>query len=510
MRAPTRRDLLAAWAAAAALPAAAADPAPVRLRSEGPERALSGRMLGFNTPANNVLPFEDPTFAPAVRALGPQLMRFPGGTVSNYYDWRTGQLEVARGDNDAVVRNLFARVADKSRAIHPRGVHWDEFHAFAERAGAELIVLPNIETSSLENEAARFADMAAKGAVPRRIELGNEFTHALLMDPTTLKVFPDFETSRARMKAYLDAIRPYLRPDARVAFQAAGTYLHHPPSRVGDGPRERRETDWDDRMRPEPWFDAVTLHLYPSASGVVSPEAARDLVGNLDLIYPAMIARADDGFDRVIGETAARMPGKEIWVTEWGGYDRNATFGGLTMAFTGIWLHQIVRAMLAQLRRPEVTVSTYHALFVRGDLGSVFRKDDAGGYVPVNSAGVLSWFFRATGGPDAHYQRVRADGSQRIAARGNIPGEGFRDVEAALFRQGRRRTLLVHNAWKTPRTLDLFGLADPAAPITAEAVSTPDLLASLQLGAPRPHGVAVAGSKVTAPAHALLRLTWMA
>lgn len=508
----TRRSVLAAGLAAAAPSAsgAAAAVPRVRLKPEGAERQLPDRLLGFNTPANNVLPFEDPAFAPAVKALGPHLMRFPGGTVSNYYNWRTGQLDIARGTEAQVVRNLFVRVANNSRRIHPRGVFWDEFRRFAEAAGAECIVLPNIETSSLENEAARFADMAKKGNSPRLVELGNEFNHALLMDPDTLKIFPDPATSMARMRAYRDAIHPHLRKDVKIAAQAASSHLHHPPSRPADSPRALREAEWDRLLKPETWFDAVTVHLYPSASGVVGLDAARRLPETRDLIYPAMVARADEGYDRSIRDTAARVPGKEIWLTEWGGYDRAATFDGLRMPFSAMWLHQITRAMLAQLRHREVTVSNYHALFVRGDMGSVFRKDADGRYAPVNSAGVLSWFFHAARGPDAHYQRLGAQGSQRIAAQGTIPGEGFRDVDACLLRQGKRRTAFVHNAWSGAREIDLSDLVRARTPILAECVQTPDLMASLQEAAPAPARLALTDRLVTVPAYSLTRFTWEA
>jgi hypothetical protein len=510
MNGPSRRAVVAGALATTAAGAACAQARRVRLKREGAERQLPDRLLGFNTPANNVIPFEDPAFAPAVKALGPSLMRFPGGTVSNYYNWRTGQLGIARGTDAQVVRNLFVRVAENSKSIHPKGVFWDDFHRFATAAGAECVVLPNIETSSLENEAARFADMVAKGNSPERVELGNEFNHALLMDPDTLKIFPDPPTSMARMKAYRDAIHPHLRKDVKIAAQAASTFLHHPPGRPADDPRSRREEEWDRLLKPEPWFDAVTVHLYPSASRVVSLEAAKQLPATVDLIYPAMVARADEGFDRTLNDTAARVPGKEIWLTEWGGYDGAATFQGLNMSFSGMWLHQITRAMLAQLRHREVTVSNYHALFVRGDMGSVFRKTAAGEYVTVNSADVLAWFFRAARGPDAHYQRLTAEGSERIVAQGNIANEGFRDVDACLLRQGKRRTVIVHNAWKDAREIDLSPLMRAKTPIVAECVETPDLMASLQETGPAHGRLTLADRLVTVPPYSVSRIAWEA
>jgi hypothetical protein len=326
------------------------------------------------------------------------------------------------------------------------------------------------------------------------------------MDEETLRIFPDHAAAMVRTKAHLKAMQPHLRKDSLVAVQAAATWLHHPPSRPAHDPRGLHERKWDAALKPESWFDAVTIHLYPGMSAATSVETIKDLPGNIETIYPAMLARADTGFERAIGFTAQKMPGKEIWVTEWGGFEMQNTFAGAGIKFSGLWLHQIVRGLLAMSRRPEVTVSNYHALFARGDLSSLFRPV-GGGYAPVNAAGILTWFFEASRGPDNHYQRVIVDGAARIAAQGNIPGEDFGDVEAALFRQARKRTLFVHNAWKAARTIDLSMLAAPGTPMWAEVVETPDLLASFQEAAPTSRPLDIAGGLI-APAHSLVKVTW--
>jgi hypothetical protein len=313
----------------------------------------------------------------------------------------------------------------------------------------------------------------------------------------------------ARTKQYLDAIRPHLRKDAKVSVQAASTRLHHPHH--ADTPRSVHERKWDDALRPEPWFDAVTSHLYPTLSRSAGVEATKHVSERVDQIYPAMIARADEGYERSLADTAASMPGKEIWVTEWGGFEPENTFSGTKVLFDGMWLHQVVRSMLAQLRRPEVTVSNYHALFARGDLTSIFRPTDGPErFAPVNAASELSWFFAASRGPDAHYQRVLVEGARRISASGTLAGEGFRDTEAAFFRQGRRRTLFVHNAWNTIRTVDLSGLLAPNVPRQAEIIQTPDLLVHYHDSAPQPQSLSVDGVVLQSPAYSLTRITWSA
>lgn len=483
----------------------------LRLRPEGAERPLRNRMHGFNSPANYAVPIEDPDFVPAVRRIGPHYLRFPGGTVANYYNWRTGQLDVARTQNPSIYRKFLVDFAvPSSRRLHPDGVLYDDFHAMATATGAGIIFLPNLETSSVENETARLADMHSKGLVPRHIELGNEFHHGLLGDPETMRIFPDYRTTLKIQKTYLDALRRYLRTDALIAVQAANSRLHHPDARPPDNPRAVMEREWDDQLRPEPWFDAVTTHLYPGLSRSAGIEMLKDIPGNADRIYRAMIARADEGFERSLGFTASRMPGKEIWVTEWGGFEIENTFSQAGVHFTGLWFHQVTRGLLAMHRRPEVTVTNYHALFVRGDLSSVLRATDTREkYAHINSATLLNWFFEATRGPNAHYQRVLVDGSRRMTAEGTVAGEGFRDVEAALFRQYRKRTLLVHNAWSAPRTLDLSTVVGAETPLSAEALETPELLASLHRAAPQPRPLPSRPTLI-APPYSLVRVTWTA
>lgn len=499
----------------------------VRLRAAEAERALPARWLGYNTPANYDIPIEDPAFRDAVAALRPHLLRFPGGTVANYYQPETGQLDFGDFPDGSVYRKYLQKNAlPAARRLHPNGVFAKQYLDLCGRMGAELLVVPNLETSPVEDQAAWFARMNADGFRPRLVEMGNEFYLALLMDPVTLRIFPDWATTIRRTKTYADALRPRMDPDGKVAVQSASSRFHVPYGTGEGDARRAHEHQWDDDMRPEPWFDAVTSHLYPTLEGSAGPGALAGLPGNVDQVYPALLARADDGFERSLAATAARMPGKEIWVTEWGAFEPSATLGDAHVAFDGMWLHMIVRGLMAMLRRKEVTVSTPHALFAQGNLMSAFRRAgvDAtpggradlggaggppGGYVPINSAGVLHWFCDAARGPDAHYRRLSADGSQRIAASGTIAGEGFRDVEAALFRVGRDHTLFIQNAWKTAAEIDLSEIVDARTPASGDLVETPELLGSLQTAAPQPRALA-AGPRVVAPAHSLVRLRWRA
>jgi hypothetical protein len=139
---------------------------------------------------------------------------------------------------------------------------------------------------------------------------------------------------------------------------------------------------------------------------------------------------------------------------------------------------------------------------------SVFRRvEGSERYAPVNAAGILRWFHHATRGPGVTYQPLTIEGSRRVQGQGTIPGEGFRDVEAALFRKSVETTMLAHNASAQSRSLELSSVAGAASPRTAEVMETPDLARPLD-----DHLVAVRTVEpaltVELPPYSVTRLVW--
>jgi hypothetical protein len=478
------------------------------LRPSGAERQLPERLLGYNSVVTYDVPHEDPRMMPPLAWVEPHYLRFPGGTVANYFEWRSGKLQVPAVAEGASIyrRFLVDQAQPSSHRLHPNGITIERFAAIAREVGAEIIVVPNLETSSPGEQAAWFAHMRAQDVAPHHVEMGNEFYLALLMDAETLRIFPDWRTTMERTREYLDAIRPHLPADALVAVQAPATRLH--PVARPETPREKREGQWDLDMRPEPWFQAVTIHLYPTIEGSAGPGSLRGLPGNLDQVYPAVIARADEGIDRALRHLEERMSGKEIWVTEWGAFEPGATFGGAQVHFDGIWFHLVARAMLAYLRRPAVTVATYHASFFSGNLMSTFRRvPTPERYAPINAAGLQRWFHQASRGPGVSYQALEVEGSRRIEANGTMPGEGFRDVEAALFRKSGGTTLLIHNAWRDPKRIDLSAVAAGATPTSVETMETPELTKSLEEELVPVRDLEPA-AVIEVPPHSVTRVLW--
>lgn len=487
----------------------------IRLSVQGSERALPARFLGYNSPGPYI-PYERPDFIPAVKALGPHVLRFPGGTVGNYYNWHLGHMVVPdAGAAGSVYREqLVQKTVPLSIKNHPNGVWVEDWWKIAQAVDANLVIMANLETSTPEDQAAWFADMAKKGVKADYVEMGTEF-YLAMGDDMGRKVFPDPATANAITKRFLAAMRPHLPKDTKVAVQSSASAFEL-RKRVGknealfrgDNITDKRILEWDDALKPESWFDAVTMHLYPKEVAAAGMAMVKKLPASAPDVFAAMMARADSGFDRGIADVVARVPGKEIWLSEYGAFEPAQTFYGLDTHFNGLWLHQVTRELLVMARHPQVTVACYHALKCAGDLMSTFAVVD-GHLKPINASSVQEWFFNASRGPGCSWQRVNVEGAREIAANGTLPGETYWDLEAGIFRNGSQRVLLVHNASAKPRRADLSRLISPQALVAVQTIATPDLLASLESGTPSPQTLA-GGRTLDLPAYSITKIVWSA
>ena len=96
---------------------------PLVLKPMGEERILPNHILGINAATAF---YEDLTedirkIAPT-REMAPALLRFPGGTIANYYNWKRGQIEIPVKQNSSTYTRMMGRIAQYTRRLHPGGV----------------------------------------------------------------------------------------------------------------------------------------------------------------------------------------------------------------------------------------------------------------------------------------------------------------------------------------------------------------------------------------------------
>jgi hypothetical protein len=511
----TRRVFSAGALAIGAVASAGAGPLAVRGTERGASRILPARFGGFNTPVMWDIPYEDPRLRPLVSALRPALLRFPGGTIANYWNWRSGRVEVG-----ADMMGNFAVGARKAVELHPEGASFEDFNAFSRAVGAETVLVLNLETSSVDDQVAWIKRLADAGVTPSRIEMGNEFYFEPLMAMGSGKPAKTPSQTKALevSRQVAAAIAPYAA-NAKIAVQSSG-------SRYSQGDRMAGfMAPFDDQLTDEPWFQAVTWHIYPEISSTMGlelavggatradmPERFRSASflesADAELALTALLARVEEGSRRQAAFLRAKAPGKEVWVTEWGTGENLAYYRGERPVVTGLWIHVLARQLMCLLREPNVTMALNHSLYMDGLAWSCIRREDSERqYRPIGAYDVFRWFDQAANaGPDGPVSLVELAVEGARPVRGGGPAnEAFTDVMALAFETPGHSTWIVHNASQTSVRLDL-GLLGGRPPLLAEAMTTPSLLEPFSFHVPDVAPLDLDGAAAVLPPRSLARI----
>lgn len=476
----------------------------INLVSTGESRKLPERLLGLQAIPLYEHLIDDPAKVAIAKEMTPAYVRFPGGMIGNYYNWRTGQLEFNVQPNSSAVYRFFARVADQIRLQYPQGVFIEPYQEFSKSIGAETVLLVNLETSSVADQVEWFKKMKEEGILPRYLELGNEFWLAMLGDPNVLKKWPDVQTTMRVMKEYRDALEPYFTEGTKVAVQLSAPrfYVANRDGKLIPNPGFKA---WDDYIQSEPWFDAVTIHLYPEANSIVGRGERAKLPSNMDKVFPAMMARCDQGLDEAISEIEKQLPDKEIWITEWSGYAWGGALSDQTSSALGLHLHLTTRMLMTFLRHSSMTMTHFHMLNFSGGPMSLYRYDSqSGSYLPISSAVILKWFNQAANGGTT-YERFKVEGAKWVTSTVTSE-EGYYDIEAVQFQKGKNTALLIHNAGAENRILLLSNMMKGKLPAKVETMVIDPAGNYLQSA---PAVQTVNGSKeMELPAYSLTRVVW--
>ncbi|HYB74103.1 MAG TPA: hypothetical protein VED18_12085, partial [Candidatus Sulfotelmatobacter sp.] len=421
---------------------------PLTLTAVGAPRQLPERILGASAEPLIEHLIDDPRKIAAIKQTAPAVLRFPGGSQANYYDWRTGLLSFPARSNSSAYMKFWAAIAPKIARGFPNGVRMEEYAPFAREVGADVILVPNLETSSVQEQTAWFQQLAAAGALPKLIELGNEFYIAMGGDPAVMRQWPDALTSMGVMHRYESALRPIVGPGAKFAVQsAASAFWVDPRAR---GPFPRRMLQWDADLQPADWFEAVTVHLYPFPRMLAQQPGG----GTPEGLFRLLMGRGDEGVDRVLMDVARRLPGKEIWITEW-----NARGGEAwdpqrpDLVTPAISAHVVARTTLAFLRHPAVTRALYFMLHLGGSKPFLaYLPDGAGGFRPLPETVMVEWFDHAANG-GATFQRLVEAGAEPQRSGPGSP-DRYREVEGGLFKVQGRVTVILQNPTGMARRYD--------------------------------------------------------
>jgi hypothetical protein len=447
--------------------AAALQAAPARVGT-GEARGIPPAFLGFNINLIRGGTWDEPGYAGAIARLEPGHIRYPAGTIANYWDWREGGF-IAREKIPPSLRGAKFppyRVAELRKAC--------------DLTGARPVFVLNLLTSTLEEQLAFLRAAHGAGLPVERVELGNEYYLEHSRD--YVERFADGGAYGREASEWAAAIKKEF-PGVRVAAVGAAVRDTDPP----------RRKHWNAQIwRTLKNVDAVTYHVY-NGSGLNHHEQARSLEGE-ELKSPQEKARVQTsleaqksqaarfaesaGPDTMLAQAWGRLdsfaePAQtpeniEIWITEYGLFDR-------TGPLWSTWAHGLFTGLMTLrfLEEPRVSLLTYHSIGGRAQFTAVFRDADGfkGVLVPPglrsvpnghSAAGhVLQLINRAARPATSAAMLDIAGVPQKNAGAGAMPSVyGW-----AFFTPQKQARLILMNLSAKEKSLDLSALAKDGAPV---------------------------------------------
>lgn len=305
-------------------------------------KVIAESIFGYNTQSIKGPGWDKAEFINKIAELNPGNFRYPGGTVGNFWDWRTGYYnEIGK------TVNVIA-----PSASGPLPYKLDHVKMVYDRTGAAPVYLINMLTSTYDEQLAMLKYAQSIGLPVEYIEMGNEYY--LDDHPENynyLTVYPETTDYTDMCRVWTAGFRREF-PKARISLIGVNT-----------------PASWTKRPRAREWntvvmnhmegiaCDAITIHIYPK-NGLAAP-TPYDMIGQ---------SLASVAQEKVLDASIRSEYG--LWVTEY-------NFESGSNPFPGQWVHGLAAALMsAQLIvMPRVEMICFFNLTAGKSASAIFDAD---------------------------------------------------------------------------------------------------------------------------------------
>jgi len=242
---------------------------------------------------------KDSGFVQLLRAMHPATLRFPGGTVGNYYHPNSPVYGFKSNEIMPSLIPLYNQQSKRSENI------LYNFIRLSKAIGSGAVFCANLLNGTIE-ETMFVLDELTKNNIPiYGVELGNEF----VLLPYREKIFTSADVYTQKVKATADAISAKY-PSIKIAVVAGDDVPENE-----NNSRSRFMQEWNQKLSKQSYFDAYVWHYYPGCESC-DKNTFFDSISllNLQQLAPFQTKKLDNASNRF-----SKLYGKErkLWLTEW-------------------------------------------------------------------------------------------------------------------------------------------------------------------------------------------------
>jgi len=386
---------------------------------------------GFNAQMLRGPSWQAPGFVERVKELNPGLIRYPGGTVSSYWDWKTGWLM-----KDIPLRKEWKSVTTENP------VKLEDLKFACDKTGAKPLFVLNMMTSSLSYQMEMLSAALKLGLPVQFVELDNEF---YLGEEFYVNKYKTGVEYGVECNKWITEIKKEF-PNVKIAV--IGNSVREGAAKKEKAFAQRGQSWNHDVLSVIKNADGMTFHVYGGGGmNYMGNFSAAGDDGEADDKAQAM----QDAFDKKESIAFAlsvpftrwknsntydykMLPdGMKAWITEYNLFEREGVVAGT-------WAHGVYALMqsLLFMENSNTELICYHNLTTTAQFAAIFNSED-GFYKAVKKKPTPLFGFTAAGYCLSLSGKAMADGGKAIKLK-------FSSNEMITAARGQQYASL--NGWK--------------------------------------------------------------
>ena len=329
---------------------------------------LPDNYFGYNAQMMRGPSWQDPDFVSRVQQLKPQLIRYPGGTVASYWNWRTGWLK-----DGLKLKFDWAKIPENP-------IKLEDLKKACDATGAKPLFVLNMITGNLDDQFEMLEYAHKLGLPVNYVELDNE---VYLGDDFYVKRFPTGIDYANESNIWIRKIKKRF-PDVKISLSGYSAKVNAGKSKKKNFARTQT---WNrDVLSVIENGDAMTFHVYGgnglgriskmiedddeknSKDEAISMQKTFDSSGSIPVMLSIPFNRWKnaDTYDYLL------LPdGMKAWISEYNLWEREGVAAGT-------WAHGLyaITQTLLYFENPLTELICYHNLTTSAQFAAIFNNDN--------------------------------------------------------------------------------------------------------------------------------------
>ena len=331
------------------------------------EKHLNHNLFGFAT--SNTFTYcsiYDTSFVKKVKRINPQVLRFPGGAVGNFYHFGKNGYGF---DFEEIHKYDGGRFRERSKALVRANVmkghthdYIDDFIKLAKITGSKAVLVANMFVDN-DDIIMMISKIQDAGIDIIGVELGSELSNRTFYQKgyTIEEYVIDAERCSNKIKKYF--------PKLRTAIVAAP--LHSNPT--------HRHSIWNKKLANMQFYDDIIVHSYAKVvkgkkefgQMITLEKEGENLKEAFEIYRERALNFLQFDFENEMKEYQSIFD-KPIWITEWNLQISKMTSNTMLQA---MFVTQYFLELLSNKDLKSIDLTTYHNMGGRDFGGSIFRNN---------------------------------------------------------------------------------------------------------------------------------------